>query len=229
MFSLKSIFENKRQKSLDLKRKQEEELKRKEEEELKRKQNIEILKLKQEKELKLKQEEKKNEEDLKRKQNIRKIISEQEEELKRKKEELKFKQEEELRRKQNEELKQSRIETEELKRAIVAEKKENATFRYGNPVINHVFCNFKAGDYCSKYDFAPVYCDYQNSPYYCSVKERKIPDYRICVAQENTIEDIMFEKRLTLFGEFYYDRKRFNKENYEDILDYLSYLKEHNE
>lgn len=86
------------------------------------------------------------------------------------------------------------------------------------------YCKFRNGDYCTKYDFlcGPLACNYE-----CSWKERRLSNFKINTYQEKAVEDIMYENRLTMFGEYYYDRYRFNKENYQDMLDFYEYMIEH--
>lgn len=118
-------------------------------------------------------------------------------------------------------------EEEELKWAIAQEKKEAfARTSDLHPYEHNGFCNFLINDYCYKYDFGPANCGpgYSNI-YRCTLKERRSLNYKVKNNDEIYTTDISQEKRLTMFGEYYYDKDRFNKENYEDILDYYENLK----
>lgn len=89
------------------------------------------------------------------------------------------------------------------------------------------YCNFLEFDYCTKYDFSPAMCVPGCDNYGCTWKERRLPEYRVIYQEDISYGDMMYEKRLSLFREFYYDRERFNVENYQDILDYYEYLNGH--
>ena len=67
----------------------------------------------------------------------------------------------------------------------------------------------------------------KSNEYGCTWKERRLTDFKIKVEEDISFGDIMYEKRLTMFGEFYYDRERFNIENYQDMQDFYEYLYEH--
>ena len=115
------------------------------------------------------------------------------------------------------------VEGKELKWAIEQERKENRKFVFYSEPIEYIGkCNFLHGDYCEKYDYTPADCSQG-----CTWRERRLPDYRIKYNEEIRSDDIQNEKRLSLFGEFYYDYEAFNKENYEDIQDYIQYMVEH--
>lgn len=101
----------------------------------------------------------------------------------------------------------------EYKRILQKEKRENK---------RNTFCEFKMGDWCSKYDFSPVNCHKGCNLYKCSWNERHFSNSVVQYSDENE-----HTKTLSLFDEFYYDQTAFNKENYEDISDFYEYLRNH--
>lgn len=116
----------------------------------------------------------------------------------------------------------------ELKKAIRQEKKEKSKYRINYDSIQYQgYCNFLIGDYCSKYKFSPTLCGPNSIGYECTWKERRIPNYKIAYDEDVSYNDMIYEKRLTMFEEYYYDRERFNKENYQDMLDFYKYLFNH--
>lgn len=112
-------------------------------------------------------------------------------------------------------------EIKELEWAIKEEKKENKKFKfYDEPILYKGYCNYLINDYCIKYDFGPPHCDERG----CTWKERRLPYYKVHYDEEYRYEDIQYEKRLTMFGEYYYEKEGFNEENYQDMKDFYSYL-----
>jgi hypothetical protein len=202
-----------------------------------KKDKIKDIKKQQEDEERRKEEELKRQHEDEQRRRREEIKKQQEEEERRRQEELKRQQEDEERRKQEQIIRQQKLlkesaefyelekEIKEIKKEI---RRENSYNKYNHEPIQYIgYCNFLIGDYCSKYDFSPVLCGPKSNEYGCTWKERRLTDFKIKVEEDISFGDIMYEKRLTMFGEFYYDRERFNIENYQDMQDFYEYLYEH--
>lgn len=112
---------------------------------------------------------------------------------------------------------------------LIEQQKYNRQYEFYKikPSEYKVYCYFLIADYCYKYDFGPVFCRPRENEYGCSWKDRKMPDYMIKYNEEIPLVDIIEEKRLTMFGEYYYEKDRFNLENYEDMLDFYENIIKH--
>jgi len=133
-------------------------------------------------------------------------------------------------RKENSKAKQDAKEEKELLWAIREEKKENSRYLLGREhLVKRGYCNFytTSTNHCTKYDFGPVHCTSYSNDYPCSWKERRLPDYSIKRYEDAQLDDIGFERRLTLFGKYYYEYDKFNNENFQDMLDFYNYLLDH--
>lgn len=106
---------------------------------------------------------------------------------------------------------------------LVLEKKRKEIYHY-NSIKEKPFCIFLNYGYCQKYDFGPVSCSPKNNKYKCTWRERRTS---LRIGEDKNLPNDEIDKRLTLFGEFYYDPFVFNKENYYDIQDYLENVKDH--
>lgn len=127
---------------------------------------------------------------------------------------------------QKEEIKQKETRSDEHIRKYISEnltRVEDFENNYGNSNRRHNGarksnyggkCDFYSHLYCKKYDWDYPECGD------CSWKE-KHTYFKLPNGYDKDVEDDTIER--SIFKMFYHDPDRFNRENYEDVLDYLDY------